>query len=96
MDHFEEKPRITILDHCHCVVCDKPLQSGLLLRRQRKSDTYNGLFETHFKLTHTNCDIIFQRLNAAKKKLEEAEDEIVSMEFAIFMKKTHPVPYAGI
>ena len=52
MDNFENDDRITILDHCHCIVCDKPIIGR---RRRCKKVNQDGLIETHFKLTHPFC-----------------------------------------
>jgi hypothetical protein len=86
---MEEVTDITILDHCNCIVCDRPLQPGLQLRKTVPSKDYPGLREVEFKVTHQACETIYNRLQKAKEKMDEAEEEIMSMEFAIFLKKTH-------
>ena len=45
--------------------------------------------EVEFKLTHQACETLYTRLEKAKQKMDEAKEEIMSMEFAIFLKKTH-------
>ena len=86
---MEEVTDITILDHCNCIVCDCPLPLGALLRRQVPSKMYSGLMEVQFKLTHNACETLYDRLEKVRQKKDEAEEEIMSMEFAIFLKKTH-------
>jgi hypothetical protein len=85
---MEEVKDITILDHCNCIVCDRPFESGVL-RKQIRSKQYPELYEVEFKFTHESCEILYNRLKKAKEKMEDAEEEIMSMEFAIFLKKTH-------
>ena len=84
---MEEVTNITILDHCNCIVCDRPLQPGLQLRKQVRCKEYPGLCE--FKLTHQACETLYNRLQKTKQKMEDIEEEIMSVEFAIFLKKTH-------
>ena len=86
---MEEVTDITILDHCNCIVCDRPLPLGALLRRPVPSKKYPELMEVEFKLTPQACETLYTRLEKAKQKMDEAEEEIMSMEFAIFLKKTH-------
>jgi hypothetical protein len=86
---MEEVTDITILDHCNCIVCDRPLPLGALLRRQVPSKDYPELMEVEFKLTHQACETLYTRLEKAKQKMEDIEEEIMSVEFAIFLKKTH-------
>ena len=86
---MEEVVDLTIHDHCNCIVCDRPLPPGALLRRQVRSREYPGLWEVEFKLTHQACETLYNRLEKAKQKMEDLEEEIMSVEFAIFLKKTH-------
>ena len=86
---MEEVTNITILDHCNCIVCDRPLQPGLQLRKQVRCKEYPELWEVEFKLTHQACETLYTRLHKAKQKIEDIEEEIMSVEFAIFLKKTH-------
>ena len=43
------------------------------------------------RLARRVCEKYNRRLEKAKKIMEKAEEEIMNMDFAIFLKKTHPV-----
>ena len=74
------------MDHL-CFVCDKPVSAQRHRGRPRRSvETVDD------RLAHSVCEKFHRRLERAKKILEKAEEEMLSMEFAIFLKKTHPVP----
>ena len=82
MDNIDFTDRITILDNCNCLVCNKPI----LGRRTRyKKNNHNSLIETHFKLTHPLCERISKRLTTAMAKLDRAQEDILNWEFALFM-----------
>jgi hypothetical protein len=83
MDNSEITDRITILDHCHCIVCDKPIMGRR--RRHRRIATEEGVEETHLRITHSLCRRIYDRLQGAEARLERAKRDILDWEFALFM-----------
>ena len=76
-----------ILDTHFCFVCDKPVSANRHRGRPRRT-----LESVDDRLAHSCCEKYNRRLEKAKKIMEKAEEEMLSMEFAIFLKKTHPVP----
>ena len=81
---------IIVSDSNLCFACHKPISAGNL-RRERPSGVYNGLIEINIRCYHSDCEKFNDRLKKAKMVLEKAEEEIASMEFALFLKRTHPV-----
>ena len=79
------------LDTYYCFVCEKPVTAWRRMGRPPRS-----LESVDDRLAHRTCEKYNRRLEKAKKVMERAEEEIMSMEFAIFLKKTHPVPIEGI
>jgi len=75
-----------ILDTHYCFVCDKPVSATRHRGRPRRS-----LESVDDRLAHSHCERYHRRLEKAKKVMEKAEEEMMSMEFAIFLKRTHPV-----
>ena len=67
-------------------VCDKPVTHWRRIGRPPRS-----LESVDDRLAHRVCEKYKRRLEKAKKIMEKAEEEIMSMDFAIFLKKTHPV-----
>ena len=75
----------------YCFVCDKPVTHWRRIGRPPRS-----LETVDDRLAHRVCEKYNRRLEKAKKIMEKAEEEIMSMDFAIFLKKTHPVSREGI
>ena len=77
----------SVLNTHYCFVCDKPVSARRQRGRPRRS-----MESVDDRLAHSHCERYHQRLEKAKKIFEKAEEEIMSMEFAIFLRRTHPVP----
>ena len=77
----------------NCFVCEKPLINHTLTLDQQFIYFTDGV--EYSAGSHINCGKYHKRIEKAKKVIKRAEEEIESMQFAIFLRKTHPVSIDG-